>query len=113
MQNVFPHYRNMLNHERVPSNFKDDLNGLFDAMKSVIQLHCRLILPELHSSIKKTFVDVEFNLSSFVAAFEQNLTTIENVYLSFMDSYYSLSINVSFKTYHQVNFWINLAQFDL
>ena len=85
----------MLNHERVPSNFKDDLNALFDAMKSVIQLHCRLILPELHSSIKKTFVDVEFNLLSFVNAFEQNLSTIENVYLSYMESYYSLSINVS------------------
>ena len=40
-------------------------------------------------------MDVELNLSSFVAAFEQNLTTIENVYMSFMDSYYSLSINVS------------------
>ena len=41
---------------KAPISFREDLNSTFDCLKSVIQLHGKLILPELSVSIKKGII---------------------------------------------------------
>jgi hypothetical protein len=53
----------------------------------MIQIHGRLMLPDMQRSLRKPD---DPNVKLFASVFVDNLATIENVYLGYMEIYYRL-----------------------
>ena len=54
--------------------------------KSIVQIHGRLMLPDMKASIKST----EPRIKIFASVFTDNLTTLEKVYISYIEVFYKL-----------------------
>ena len=52
--------------------------------KSIVQIHGRLMLPDMKASIKST----EPRIKIFASVFTDNLTTLEKVYISYIEVFY-------------------------
>ena len=61
-----------------------DYNEKFYPESSIVQIHGRLMLPDMKASIKLS----EPRIKIFASVFTDNLTTLEKVYISYIEVFY-------------------------